>query len=671
MKFILGGIVAVAALMAVLWFAMGKRAKSVGMPAVVYPDLETFLAGSGESIRHQVVFIGMDGAAWDIIDPMIDDGELPTFARLKREGASGVLRSVPVHLSPPAWTTMFTGYSQQNTGIYTFGKWHRDKKSFSSVSSADVQVPFLWDVAGAAGKRVATTNIPMTYPARPVNGIMVTGLLTPFVYDREEKRLGLRFKQHNGSFHKPLDDRSFSSPLFTTATLVPNMLALVLYDTTDDGKVNHDTVAMKIVPQGTRWRDSPDAPTYTWSLNAYSDWAVFDYQRTSGDEVHPVQACMRVEYGQGTGRRARANFGMLHLSPFFRLPDDPAVQLTYPPELAAEIAEKFRSYVINLNVDPQMIVEKASDTAMFASFFYDHDDWDFFAYNFMATDNIQHREGFSPRTREVYKELDRFLAELIEKLPEDATLIVASDHGFEHYDYVVDLNNYFYSLGLIDNLDNPDYSRTLVFHNQWCLYFNDDLLTRDELEARDIPVGRKNPREALVNFLMKKVGEIEGPDGKGCPLELVDVGEDAAGLAPDMIVIGTKDDYFVEGPDMVSHRDHVVTPTTPDAPLYHDRGWFHDRDGIYIAWGKDIRQGFDVGTRPIEDMTPTILYLLGVPLAPDFDGSVMEEIVTDEAARRRSVSVVQNYSTLSPDVKTGDEDLQSHEEKLRSLGYIR
>ena len=65
------------------------------------------------------------------------------------------------------------------------------------------------------------------------------------------------------------------------------------------------------------------------------------------------------------------------------------MRLTYPPELAGEIAEKFGSYVINLNVDPQMIVEKVNDTSKFASFFYNHDDWDFFAYNFMATDNIQ------------------------------------------------------------------------------------------------------------------------------------------------------------------------------------------------------------------------------------------------------------------------------------------
>ena len=47
------------------------------------------------------------------------------------------------------------------------------------VTSADIGFPTFWDVAGAAGRRVAVINMPLTYPAWPVNGTMVTGLLTP------------------------------------------------------------------------------------------------------------------------------------------------------------------------------------------------------------------------------------------------------------------------------------------------------------------------------------------------------------------------------------------------------------------------------------------------------------------------------------------------------------
>jgi predicted AlkP superfamily phosphohydrolase/phosphomutase len=37
----------------------------------------------------------------------------------------------------------------------------------------------LWDILGAGGKRVIVLNVPLTYPPRRVNGLMVTGLLTP------------------------------------------------------------------------------------------------------------------------------------------------------------------------------------------------------------------------------------------------------------------------------------------------------------------------------------------------------------------------------------------------------------------------------------------------------------------------------------------------------------
>ena len=35
----------------------------------------------------------------------------------------------------------------------------------------------LWDVAGRAGKRCIVLNIPNTYPARPLNGLLVSGFV--------------------------------------------------------------------------------------------------------------------------------------------------------------------------------------------------------------------------------------------------------------------------------------------------------------------------------------------------------------------------------------------------------------------------------------------------------------------------------------------------------------
>ena len=105
------------------------------LPSVVDPNLE-YLTGSGirledfstfdeylssrahEDNKHgKVVFVGIDGAAWNIIDPMIDEGLLPTFAILKHGGCYGTLRSTECFISPPAWCSMMTGYAPEKTGI--------------------------------------------------------------------------------------------------------------------------------------------------------------------------------------------------------------------------------------------------------------------------------------------------------------------------------------------------------------------------------------------------------------------------------------------------------------------------------------------------------------------------------------------------------------------------
>ena len=138
-----------------------------------------------------------------------------------------------------------------------------------------------------------------------------------------------------------------------------------------------------------------------------------------------------------------------------------------------------------------------------------------------------------------------------------------------------------------------------------------------------------------------------------------------------MIVIGAYSDYYVEGPDLVSKRRTPVTPTNPDAPSYHDRGWFHDRDGIYVIWGSAVQRGVDGGTRRIEDITPTILFLLGLPLAENFDGDIMSDLLLPDAVAGRHVFLLDGYGELAPSGESSDAELQSLEEKLRSLGYIR
>ena len=139
--------------------------------------------------RRHVVFIGIDGAAWNIIDPMIADGLLPTFAKLKNEGSFGVLSSVDCYVSPPAWAAMMTGHLPDKTGVHTFGHWDPKRQTFIELSADDIMTPTLWDITSLAGLRTAVTNVPMTYPVREVDGIMVSGLMTPVTLSADQNHV--------------------------------------------------------------------------------------------------------------------------------------------------------------------------------------------------------------------------------------------------------------------------------------------------------------------------------------------------------------------------------------------------------------------------------------------------------------------------------------------------
>ena len=131
-----------------------------------------------------LLILGLDGATFDVIDPMIDAGELPTFARLARDGARGVLRSSPVPVSPCAWTCITTGKNPGRHGVFDFCRRPEGTYRIDVVSERTVRSKRLWDLVGEAGRRSVVFNVPVTWPARAVEGAMLSGLLTPTPEDR-------------------------------------------------------------------------------------------------------------------------------------------------------------------------------------------------------------------------------------------------------------------------------------------------------------------------------------------------------------------------------------------------------------------------------------------------------------------------------------------------------
>lgn len=125
------------------------------------------------------MIIGLDGGTLDVIEPWAEAGHLPNFQRLLDEGCSGRLKSTIPALSPPAWTSFFTGLNPGEHGLFDFLKRRPGSYELQPVRNdlSALGTMFAW--ASRYEKRVGVLNVPMTYPPEPVNGFMVSGLGAP------------------------------------------------------------------------------------------------------------------------------------------------------------------------------------------------------------------------------------------------------------------------------------------------------------------------------------------------------------------------------------------------------------------------------------------------------------------------------------------------------------
>ncbi|HKI04618.1 MAG TPA: alkaline phosphatase family protein [Thermoanaerobaculia bacterium] len=68
----------------------------------------------------KVVLVGFDGADWRVIRPMMEKGELPAFAGLARDGASGDLATIHDSNSAVIWASIYTGEDPERHGVLDF-----------------------------------------------------------------------------------------------------------------------------------------------------------------------------------------------------------------------------------------------------------------------------------------------------------------------------------------------------------------------------------------------------------------------------------------------------------------------------------------------------------------------------------------------------------------------
>jgi predicted AlkP superfamily phosphohydrolase/phosphomutase len=357
----------------------------------------------------------------------------------------------------------------------------------------------------------------------------------------------------------------------------------------------------------------------------------------------------------------------------------------------------------------------------------DHD-WDFLMLHFQATDVLQHAlwkfldpshprhdpqtaARFEPAIRRVFRRIDDFIGDALERLDDETTLILMSDHGFGPLHWVTNLNLLLLDAGLMHLKRSPfTRLRAALFRagltpaSVWHLIervglqnyvwqiskstrnkvvskflsFDDVNWSRTQayaighvgqiyvnLKGRE-PHGIVEPGaeyQAVRKRVVEALQELRHPHTGHKLVDRVIPGDEVvhgpyAHHAPDLHVI--LDGYRAIAFPLFAADGRLVT-----RQIRGDSGC-HRSHGILIAWGPEVRRGPVEGAH-IMDLAPTILHLLGLPVPEDMDGHVLTEMLASD----RPVTY-ETSSSLLTDAEAGlsEADAAEVEDRLRSLGYL-
>jgi tetratricopeptide (TPR) repeat protein len=129
---------------------------------------------------HPVIFVGIDGADWELLDDYMAAGTMPNLAALAREGRTAALKTIQPPLSPLVWTTMMTGASPLEHGILDFTRRNPATGALEPIPSSERKVPAIWNMAADGDKSVAIFGLWATWPAEPVKGLLVADRFSSF-----------------------------------------------------------------------------------------------------------------------------------------------------------------------------------------------------------------------------------------------------------------------------------------------------------------------------------------------------------------------------------------------------------------------------------------------------------------------------------------------------------
>ena len=549
--------------------------------------------------------IGLDGGTWAAFDPLIDKGHMPFLADLKERSSYGVLNSTIPPFTMPAWSTFATGQNPGNHGVFSFFRHNVNGYNLDNVgefvNSRILGPATLWNLLSKNQRKLVVVNVPLTYPPQPINGIMITGMLTP------------------------PQAENFTYPESLKAQLLDYQIDL---DNIRGKNRLHIDESMNRIDMLTKLIEMLENRKKT-CLRLLSS--------------HPYDFFMVVF--TSTDR-------LFHYFWDFVSDDDDLLSKKYSEEEITVLRKKLIDYLLTLDNAIKEMVEKASDeTNVFImsdhgfgaspSRLFNVNCW--LKQQGLLFERSGGSEAFHPLSWIIRFGKSRFVRSITPGLIE-RRFKSAIKGKFEH---------------LID------WKRTKAYYEP--MYMNIGGITVNEAgkkrEGHVMPSVKKELLKKITNELMK----VEDPRQGHKVVQKVMRGEEVfrgerSPVFPDIV--------FFADTDYSCGNSLVETEIARDNPQPQRPG-DHRVEGMYLAFGPDIRNEVSDESLDIVDLAPTFLYLLDVPLIDRFDGQLMTKLLREDTLLQRK-PVVNTFKVHKEDQDyTFDEDEDTAlRERLKNLGYL-
>lgn len=249
-----------------------------------------------------------------------------------------------------------------------------------------------------------------------------------------------------------------------------------------------------------------------------------------------------------------------------------------------------------------------------------------------------------------YIESDKLIGKILSLRDEKTIFIVASDHGFMALPkppinpYIINLDTFLKALE-IDRQVIP-----ARFGLETFLYFNDNLL-----KEKSVKVIKK------IKFwdTQENLFEVRSVEGYV-----------SFKIAQNRWKTRTQDDTII---DLQSFGKLKFNELFSQKNV--NISGIHKREGILIMQGPAIQRGERIQNPTIFDLTPTVLYLMGFPVAKDMDGKVLKEAIQERFIKQNKIEFIDSYEEGSEKEavdmsQNADTNYDKVKERLQQLGYL-